>query len=356
MRIGIMAPPWLPVPPPMYGGTESVVDRLARGFQQCGHDVLLWTTGDSTCPVPKGYILERADPHRMGHTVLELQHLIHGYKAMIEWEADIVHDHTLIGPLYTQLSSPFPVVTTNHGPFGHELIDLYRCIGDNIPIIAISADQARRALDVPIAAIIHHGIDLDAFPVGYGDGDDAGHYFLYLGRMAPEKGARQAAEAARRAGKRLILAAKMREPAEREFFASQVAPLLSERITYIGEVDGPTRLSLLQGATGLVNPIRWPEPFGLVMIEALACGTPVLTFAEGSAPELIDHGRTGFVCHDVAEMAIKMQHVHQLDRTACRREAVNRFSTERMAADHLRLFEDIIAGERGGVRGGLLAL
>jgi len=351
-----MAPPWLPVPPPAYGGTESVIDRLARGFQQCGHDVLLWTTGDSTCPVPKGSVLQRADPNRMGHTVLEIQHLIHGYQAMIDWEADIVHDHTLIGPLYTQLSSTFPVVTTNHGPFGHELIDLYRCIGDNIPIIAISADQARRALDVPIAAVIHHGIDLDAFPVGQGDGDENGEYFLYLGRMAPEKGARQAAEAARRAGKRLILAAKMREPAEREFFTSEVEPLLDEQITFIGEVDGPTRLSLLQGATALLNPIRWAEPFGLVMIEALACGTPVLTFAEGSAPELIDHGRTGFVCRDVPELAERMHEVDRLDRATCRHEAVSRYSTERMAADHLRLFEEIVAGERGGVRGGLLAL
>jgi glycosyltransferase involved in cell wall biosynthesis len=292
----------------------------------------------------------------MGHTVLELQHLIHGYQAMIEWGADIVHDHTLIGPLYTQLSSPFPVVTTNHGPFGHELIDLYRCIGNNIPIIAISADQARRALDVPIAAVIHHGIDLDAFPVGDGDGDDAGNYFLYLGRMAPEKGARQAVDAARRTGQRLIVAAKMREPAERDFFATQVEPLLGERITFIGEVDGPTRLSLLQGATALLNPIRWAEPFGLVMIEALACGTPVLTFAEGSAPELIVNGRTGFVCHDVAEMAMRMQQAHHLDRATCRLEAVTRFSTERMALDHLQLFEHIIAGERGGVRAGLLAL
>ncbi|MCU1343945.1 MAG: hypothetical protein JWL70_211 [Acidimicrobiia bacterium] len=356
MRIGIMAPPWLPVPPPAYGGTESVIDRLARGFQQCGHEVLLWTTGDSTCPVPKGFVLDRADPHRMGHTVLEMQHLIGGYQAMTEWGADIVHDHTLVGPLYSQLRSSFPVVTTNHGPFGHDLIDLYRCIGENIPIIAISSDQAERALDIPIAAVIHHGIDLDAFPVGQGAGDALGHYFLYLGRMAPEKGARQAVQAALRSGHRLILAAKMREPAEREFFATHVEPMLNQRVTYIGEVGGPQRLSLLQGASALLNPIRWPEPFGLVMIEALACGTPVLTFAEGSAPELISSGTTGFICQDVPDMAARMSEVHLLSRAECRMEAVTRFSTERMAADHLRLFESIIAGERGGVRGGLLSL
>src|SRR5680860_85077 len=126
MRIGMLAPPWLPVPPVAYGGTEAVIDRLARGMVAAGHEVLLWTTGDSTCPVDRGHVLPVAESARMGAAVVELRHMIRGYDAFAEWGADIVHDHTLIGPVYAQAFGRVPVVTTNHGPFGADLIDLYR--------------------------------------------------------------------------------------------------------------------------------------------------------------------------------------------------------------------------------------
>lgn len=350
MRIGIVAPPWVSVPPARYGGTESVVDRLARGFVAAGHDVLLWTTGDSTCPVPRGWVLERSEGDRMGMAAIELRHLIRGYEALVDWGADVVHDHTLIGPVYAQRYPDLPVVTTNHGPFDEELTDLYRAVAADVPVIAISHDQAARADGLPVACVIHHGIDLDAFPFGDGSGDEHGEYLLFLGRMAPEKGARRAALAAKQAGVRLVMAAKMREPLEREFFEQQVRPLLDDRITYVGEVGGEDKLRLLRGARALVNPIRWPEPFGLVMIEALACGTPVLAFPEGSAPELIDHGVTGYLCEDVDDLARRLGDVALLDREACRQAAVGRFSTERMVADHLALFERVIAdrAERAG--------
>jgi glycosyltransferase involved in cell wall biosynthesis len=352
MRIGIVAPPWLPVPPPGYGGTESVLDRLARGFVAAGHDVLLWTTGDSTCPVPKGWVLDRAETDRMGFDAVELRHLLRGYEALLDWGADIVHDHTLIGPVYARCHPQLPVVTTNHGPFDEALSDLYAAVGDDVPVIAISHDQAARAGGVHIAAVIHHGIDLDAFPFGEGDGDERGEYFLFLGRMTPEKGARHAAVAARRAGVRLVIAAKMREPLERAFFGEQIQPLLDDRVSFVGEVGGADRLRLLQGARALVNPIRWPEPFGLVMIEALACGTPVLAFSEGSAPELIDHGATGFLCDDIDELTERLGEVTDLDRHRCRQVAEERFSTERMVADHLRLFERLLQSRRSVSREG----
>jgi glycosyltransferase involved in cell wall biosynthesis len=346
MRIGIVAPPWLPVPPPGYGGTESIVDGLARGFVAAGHDVLLWTTGDSTCPVPKGWVLGRAETDRMGFDVIELRHLIRGYEALIGWGADIVHDHTLIGPVYAHHHPELLVVTTNHGPFDVSLTDLYLAVGADVPVIAISHDQAARADGVPLAAVIHHGIDLDAYPFGEGTGDEQGEHFLFLGRMTPDKGARQAVLAARRAGVRLVLAAKMREPLERAFFREQIEPLLDERITYVGEVGGADKVRLLQQARALVNPIRWPEPFGLVMVEALACGTPVLAFAEGSAPELVDHGVTGFLCEDVDDLVEHLGDVARLDRHRCRQVAEERFSTHRMVADHLRLFERLLQEHR----------
>jgi glycosyltransferase involved in cell wall biosynthesis len=342
MRVGIVAPPWVPVPPPAYGGTEAVIDRLARGLVDAGHEVLLWTTGDSTCPVDRRHVLEVAAGDRMGFAAIELRHLIRGYEALVEWGADIVHDHTLVGPVYARRFPDLPVVTTNHGPFDDELADLYRAVGDDVPIIAISHDQASRATDLPIAAVIHHGLDLDRFPAGDGAGDERGPYLLFLGRMAPEKGARRAALAAKRAGVRLIIAAKMREPWERQFFAEQVEPLLDDDITYVGEAGNDEKVALLRGATALVNPIRWPEPFGLVMIEALACGTPVLAFREGSAPELVEHGTTGFLCTDVDDLVVHLAKVGDLDRAACRQQAERRFSTSRMVADHLELYERVI--------------
>jgi hypothetical protein len=178
MRIGVLAPPWVPVPPARYGGTETVIDQLARGFERAGHDVLLWTTGDSTCPVARGHIVVEAQSERIGVAVVELDHVIAGYEAMAAWGADIVHDHTLTGPLCADESHP-PVVTTNHGPFEGELAALYRRVAQRVPVIAVSHDQARRAGPIPIAAVIHHGLDPDDYPVGDGGGDDDGPYFIW---------------------------------------------------------------------------------------------------------------------------------------------------------------------------------
>lgn len=349
MRIGIMAPPWLPIPPTHYGGTEAVVDLLARGLVAEGHDVLLWTTGDATCPVHRGYVLEHAASGEMGHSAIEMRHLISGYARLVEWGADIVHDHTFIGPLYAQSATEVPVVTTNHGPFDETLGPLYGVVGKKTPVIAISHDHASRAPEGSVAAVIHHGLEPGMFQVGDGGGDERGEYFVYLGRMAPEKGARQAAVAAKAAGVRLLLAAKLREPAEHRFFDEHVQPLLDDDVQYIGEVDHEKKVQLLGAARALVNPIRWPEPFGLVMVESLACGTPVIAFKEGSAPELIDHSVTGFLCDDIEDMAKKMRDIAEVERSACRAAAEERFSTKRMVADHIRLYEQIVRRARGDV-------
>jgi glycosyltransferase involved in cell wall biosynthesis len=211
-----------------------------------------------------------------------------------------------------------------------------------VPIIAISQDQASRAGDLPIAAVIHHGLDLDRFPIGGGEGDEDGEFFLFLGRMAPEKGARRAALAVKEGGGRLIIAAKMREPWEHQFFHEQVEPLLDHDIVYVGEVGHEEKVLLLRRATALVNPILWSEPFGLVMIEALACGTPVLAFSQGSAPEIVEDGVTGFLCDGTSELVQCLGKVHDLDRSACRADAETRFTTERMVANHVALFQRVV--------------
>ena len=339
MRIALVAAPWLPVPPPAYGGSEGVIDRLATGFVEAGHDVLLVTTGDSTCPVPRASSRARSAPEQIGQSVVELHHLIHAYEQVADF--DIVHDHTVLGPLYAQGRCRGQVVTTNHGPFTKEINDIYAQAMGSTALIAISHDQANRSA-VPVSAVIHHGVRPEDFPVGAGDGD----HLLFLGRFSPDKGAREAALAAHEAGVDLVIAAKMREPEEVEYFHDQVVPLLDNSVRYVGEIGMQRKLELLGSARALLNPIRWPEPFGLVMIEALACGTPVLTLRSGAAPEIVDHGVTGFVCDSDSELASAIAQIGELDRAACRRAVETRFSAARMVSDHLTLYEQLLGGDK----------
>jgi glycosyltransferase involved in cell wall biosynthesis len=354
MKIGIVASPWVSVPPSGYGGTEAVIDQLARGFAAAGHDVMLCTTGDSTCPVSRRHAFERAQGERIGQATTELRHVIAAYETLAGWGADVVHDHTNLGPFYAHSRSAgdqaATVVTTNHGPFDGDLVDLYRVLAPQVPVIAISHDQARTAgPHLPLAAVIHHGLDLDAYPPGDGAGDDRGPYFLFLGRIVADKGVDHAARAVRAIGGRLLIAAKMREPAERRFFAERVEPLLGDDVVYLGEVRPEDKLRLLGGATALVNPLRWAEPFGMVMIEALACGTPVVAYRTASAPEIVDDGRTGLLCDDLAGLAAALTVVDRLDRDECRAAVASRFTTGRMVRDHLDLFERIAGADTAEV-------
>ncbi|GAC1534728.1 MAG: glycosyltransferase family 4 protein [Acidimicrobiales bacterium] len=337
MRIAQIAPPWTPVPPPLYGGIELVVDLLSRGLQSAGHEVVLWTVGESTCAVPRRSLLAMAEGHRIGAAVPELRHVLAAYEDLDD--VDIIHDHTVFGPLYADRFPQRTVVTTNHGPFGGDLDEIYRVVGRTIPIVCVSHDQRSMAPTIPVSAVIHHGVDPATFPVGTGDGG----YCLFLGRMAPEKGAHRAIAACRKAGVPLLMAAKMREPDERDYFDTRIAPMLGDDVRYLGEVPHEDKLALLGSAMALVNPIRWHEPFGLVMVEAMACGTPVVAFAEGAATEIVDHGRTGFLCRDEADMAESIERVREIDRGACRATVEGYFSMDRMVAEHVALFERLLS-------------
>ena len=338
MRIAVVAPPWAPVPPALYGGTELVVDRMAVGFQAAGHEVTLFTTGDSTSRVPRWHILEASEGWRIGASVPELIHVTAAYDEIMNRGFDVVHDHTMVGPFYAERFPDLPVATTVHGPLDGELGQIYQRLQDRVRVVAISEAQRRPRPDIRVARVIHHGIDAAAFPFGAGDGD----YFLFLGRMSADKGAHRAMEAAHKAGVRLLMAAKMREPAERAYFEAFVKPYLNEDLVYLGEVPHEHKLELLAGARALLFPIRWNEPFGMVMIEALACGTPVLAFPEGAAPEVIRHGKTGFLCHDEVDMAEAIGRVHTIDRRDCRAEVEGYFSSARMVDEYLALFQDML--------------
>jgi glycosyltransferase involved in cell wall biosynthesis len=339
MRIGLIAPPGLPVPPPAYGGTESVVDRLARGLVGAGHEVLLAAAADSACPVPRVGGTDRAAESGpvCADVVAELRHVITSYAAM--GEVDLVHDHTVTGPLYRRPASGTPVVTTAHGPFDERLSGLYRAMR-GVAVVAISDHQASTADGVPLAGVIHHGLDVGSVPVGRGDGG----YASFLGRMSPEKGAHEAVLVARAAGVPLRMAAKLREPAEREYFEARVEPLLGGDVEFVGELGWAEKLELVGGSFALLNPMQWAEPFGLVMIEALATGTPVVATPVGSAPEIVDDGVTGFLRSGALPLAAALLDAAQLDRGACRAVAARRFSSERMVAEHVRLYERLLAG------------
>ena len=343
MRIGLIAPPWVPVPPPAYGGTELVIDNLARGLKELGHDVSLFTVGESTCPVPKEYLF-REPPVPIGLAVAESTHVLAAYDAMSD--VDLIHDHTLIGPLIagsrgmTGGRRP-PVVTTNHGPFTDQTRRIWRQTARNSSIICISHSQARASGDVPVSAVIHHGIDLDVHQPGAGEGD----YVMFIGRMSADKGVHHAVQIARRAGRRLIMATKMREAGELEYFNRAVRPLLTVDDEAPTEMPLRRRLALLQDAAALLNPITWREPFGLVMAEALASGTPVLAFPNGAAPEIVDPGRTGFLCRDEDEMVEAVDRVKEIDRDQCRTAAERRFSLQRMAREHERFYRRVLDRE-----------
>lgn len=338
LRIGLIASPWVPVPPPIYGGSELVIDRLATGLTAAGHDVRLFATGDSTCPVARHWL----HPVAVGTTGSLMDELAHVQAAYAELlDCDIIHDHTLLGPMWSVTNGPrVPVVTTAHGPFTPELSELYRSVGRHVAVVSISHHQHSTARRVRVVRVIHHGIDVERLPLG----DGRGGYVAFLGRMHPDKGVHRAIRIARAAGKRLHIAAKMWEPAEHRYFAEHVEPELGPDVVYVGEVGGTAKVDLLAGAEALLNPIRWPEPFGLVMIEALAVGTPVITFPEGAAPEIVVDRVTGALCRDDAEMVAALQRVGELRRSACRRSAMQHFTTRRMVADHVSLYRELLEG------------
>ena len=333
--MALIAPPWVAVPPPAYGGTETVLDTLARGLVDAGHEVVLWTTGDSTCPVTRRSVFDRALGVGTGGAAQEIRHVLAAYQ---ELDADIVHDHTLVGPILADRMPWLPVVTTNHGPFQSDLLSVYQATSDRVPVIAISRHQASGAEGVNLAGVIHHGVDTTRFPLGPGDGG----YALFLGRINPDKGVVTAIHVARRAGIPLLIAAKMREAAEKLYFAEEVAPLLGPGVEYVGEVGGQDKLDLLGRATCLLNPIAWPEPFGMVMVEALAAGTPVVATPCGAVPEIVTDGVTGFIRSDEAALAEAVTQVDRIDRSECRQRVETTFPAERMVAEHVAVYNEVV--------------
>lgn len=340
MRIGLIAPPWLPVPPRRYGGTENMIDGLARGLQAAGHDVILAASTGSRCPVPTVHI-RVGQYDQMGSATIEAPYVLAAYDEFAG-EVDVIHDHTQLGFLIAG-DRGIPTLTTNHNLFDPDRRRIYaEAASRHIGVVAISKHHASTAAGIPLAGIVHNGIDVDAVPVGDGQGSHwrSGPYAAVLARMHPGKGIVEAIQIAKLAGVPLLVAAKMQSVAEKQYFDAEVRPVLDTYpdAEYVGEVSARGKYELLGGAVALLNPLQWDEPFGLSMIEALATGTPVLATLRGAAPEIVTHGVTGRFRNHWSQLAGDLERVHGIDRAACRQAVVDRFSIDRMAAEYADLY------------------
>jgi hypothetical protein len=333
MRIGMIAPPWFPLPPLRYGGIEFVVSLLTEGLVARGHDVTLFASGDSETRARLSYIFARAPFEQMenGHH-LEVMHSLQAY--MRAGEFDIIHDHDglasrAMGALVHRLVGA-PVVATLHGPADRITQQGLSSLRDDLRFIAISEYQRLGFPDLDFVGTIPNAVDVEHMPFS-AEKDD---YLLFIGRMTPDKGAHTAIDVAHRLDRRLILAGKVNEGPERDYFAEQVEPHLSDNIHFRGEVDHETKGRLYERARCTLFPIQWPEPFGLVMIESLACGTPVIAMRQGSVPEVIEHGRTGFIVDTADEMVEAFARLDDIDPAECRRSVEERFGYDAFVTAH----------------------
>jgi glycosyltransferase involved in cell wall biosynthesis len=343
MRIAVIAPPWYAVPPSGYGGIEWVVALLADGLTDRGHDVTLFAPpGSKTSARLVSPLGEQPPPDSIGNPWYEASHAMSAYEESERF--DILHDHT--GPVGVSIGALIeaPIVHTLHGPFTSQTLLLYSRIARHLWFVAISESQRSMGPpDLRWAGVVHNGIPMDNYPYR----EDKEDFLFFLGRADEEKAPHLAVEAAGRAGRRLVMCVTTKNERERRYWAEQVEPLLSDDVEVHGECDQRQKADLLARAAALLFPIQWPEPFGLVMTEAMACGTPVVAWRNGSVPEVVDDGVTGFVVGSMDEMVRAIDRVGDLEGRTLRARVEERFSAEAMVAGYERAYERILAAERG---------
>ena len=340
LRIAILSPVWFAVPPRGYGGIEWVVSLLADGLTEEGHAVTLFASGDSHTKATLASVYEHAPSEQIGRSLPELRHVLACYERAGEF--DVINDHT--GPIGAVLGGVAhkPVVHTVHGPVEGEPGHVYEGIDKVAPqvgLISISLNQRRPKPHLNWVANIPNALDLEHYPCH----PHRGEYLLFLGRMNHEKGAHRAIAVAMELALPLKLAGKVREPRERAYFDEFVEPHLGDGIEYLGEVNHGAKVELLQNARATLFPIEWEEPFGLVMIESMACGTPVIATHHGAVPEVIEDGRGGVIVDNWREIPDALERADAIDPIECRRYAEERFAPERMVADYVRAYREAAA-------------
>lgn len=362
MKIAHMAAPWIAIPPKNYGGTEIVLHNLIEEQVAQGHDVTLFAAGDAKTSAhlvsffPQS-LIDAGVPWQ-GH----LKAFYHTYKAMEyikEHRFDILHTHLssasdmYVYPLLADLAMPY--VATLHSRFPFDRVQTWTGDADalymewlaSVPFVAIS-ESARDEVKHPLnfVSIVHHGLPMTQFQPTVQQPED---FFIWLGRIVPDKGTHLAVQAARKAGVRLVIAGNIDRYIDSavEYFDNCIKPFIDgEQIQYIGPVNMQQKIDLLSRARGFLNPIQWEEPFGMVMIEAMAVGCPVISIARGAAPEIIEHGRTGFLVHNEAEMARYIHKIDEIDREVVRSAAIRRFSVRTMTRKYTDVYKKVIAAYR----------
>ena len=337
LRIAQVAPLYERVPPERYGGTERVVSHLTEALVARGHEVTLFASADSRTAAR----LAPCAPHALRPA--GVRDGIAYHLAMIDEvcqrkdEFDLVHYHVDYLHFPVSWREDYVHVTTLHNRLDQpELTPIYRRFARH-PVVSISNAQRAPLPSIAWQATVHHGLPDDLYALD----ERGGEPLVFLGRLSPEKRVDRAIEIAGRAGRRLIIAAKA-DWTDREYHA-KIAPLLAQpHVEFIGEIDQQGKQALLGGAAALLFPIDWPEPFGLVMIEAMACGTPVIAWRAGSVPEVIDDGTTGFLCDDIDGAVAAVGRLGELSRATCRRVFETRFSATRMIDDYLAVYDRLL--------------
>jgi glycosyltransferase involved in cell wall biosynthesis len=340
VRIAIVSPPWFSVPPTGYGGIEWIVSLLADGLVAQGHDVTLFASGDSRTRATLSAVYERAPSELIGRSLPDLRHVLAALERAGDF--DVINDHT--GPLGAALGGlvETPVLHTVHGPLDAEPGEVYEAVcrvAPRVGLISLSLNQRRPKPGLNWVANIPNALDLEHYPYKPHKSD----YLLFLGRMNHEKGAHRAIAVAMELGLPLKLAGKVREAREHAYFTDFVEPHLNDRIEYLGEVNHGTKVELLQNARATLFPIEWEEPFGLVMIESMACGAPVIATRHGAVPEVIEDGRSGVIVDAWREIPAALGRADELDPLECRRYVEESFAPERMVGDYERAYREAVA-------------
>ncbi|MCV7258456.1 glycosyltransferase family 4 protein [Mycobacterium shimoidei] len=340
LRIVLVAPPYFDIPPKGYGGVEAVVADLADMLVARGHSVTVIGAGEPGTAAKFVPVWDRTLPDRLGEPYPEVMHALKVRSAIARIAAgdgvDIVHDHTFAGALNTPTyrALEVPTVVTVHGPIDDDLHPYYRELGRDAGLVAISDRQRQLAPDLNWIGRVHNALRIDDWPFQA----DKGDYALFLGRFAPYKGAHLAVQAAHEAGISLVLAGKCNEPAEKQYFEDCVRPLLTDSDHVFGEADAVSKRKLLAGARCLLFPVQWEEPFGIVMIEAMACGTPVVALRGGAVAEVVVDGTTGFVCEQPDELAAAIARTDAIDPHVCRRHVATHFEVAQLGYGYEQIY------------------